>query len=453
MVGVMSLENAARPAAAPSVQMQFGRAGGGMAAACRASDELASLSAEHDEIPTDFEERPVKRMKTIRFALLSSVALAQPAVAQWTYRGYGEYEALQFLTHPPSPVQVGENHAVKLRLEAHYPLAETLSFGVQPFLRKDFNDEDRDEARLDELWLGYTGTDWDLRVGYQLFSWGSLESVRRIDVLNPLDYQEDILEPPTMGIPALRLLRLWENSDLSFYYQPYYIPSLFPGQHSIYSVSDGLPVEQADSEFSPQYALRYFYSGSGFDLALSYFHGTERNPLFALDLSGTPRVTATTYRSDRVGLEATKVVGDLLLKAEIIYRWPHMDQLEDSLLVGLGTEYTYYTVWRQSDLTLFGEYLADTSGGNPGDFPQLQNDVFLGARWMLNDQSRQQLEAGLLFDVEDSDSYVWRATYSRDLTNNITLDARYTNSFGFFFDPTRDEDGDGAVSLALRFNF
>jgi hypothetical protein len=127
--------------------------------------------------------------------------------------------------------------------------------------------------------------------------------------------------------------------------------------------------------------------------------------------------------------------------------------VKDSLLVGLGTEYTFYSVWRQSDLTLFGEYLGDSSGGNPGDFPQLQNDAFLGARWMLNDQSRQQLESGLLFDLEDSDSYVWRATYNRDFTDNITLEAQYTNSFGFFFDPTRDEDGDGALSLAMRFNF
>lgn len=383
---------------------------------------------------------------------LGCLSTAATFAQDFSYRGFVEYETYQYPTAQPNPTQVTENHAFQLRLEGTYRLSESWRIGFQPFFRVDLNDHDRDNARADELWIEYQSPDWDLRMGNQLFTWGGMESVSPVDVINPRDYYEDIIDPEKIGVPAVRFRWLGDNQDLSAYYLPYFEPSMFPEQHSFYSVGGGLPSDVPDPRFANQWALRYFYGGEGFDLALSYFHGFEPTPLFDLSPEGDA-VVGTVFRSDRFGIEITKVVGDLLLKGEAVYRDTKTPLIASSFLFATGVEYTFSEVWQHSDLTFFLEYLGNSSTAGTGTFQVLQNDLFAGFRWNINDSDNQVLEGGLLQDLSNIQSRLYRVEYRRNLFDHYSFGVQYTNSFGFFADSDTDEDQDGAVNLYLRFNF
>jgi hypothetical protein len=370
--------------------------------------------------------------------------------ADFEHRGWIQYEHYWYPSPQPNPVALDRNDAVALRLEGKWTVNERTSLGVQPFVRHDFRDPDRNASRFDELWVQYATPEWDVRLGPQLATWGSMESVSRVDVFNARDYQEDVVDPARIGTPAARLRLRRENSDLSVWYIPYYIPSEFPGQRSFYSVSGELPYTAARSRWENQWAARWFSAGGGFDIGLSYFRGVERTPLFSFD-PGSGSVVATPYSSQRFGLETSRVFGSLIVKGELVYVLPTTPNVPKSTLYAAGLEYTLSSVWGHSDLTLFGEYLG-TSGG-PQQYQPLRNQVFIGTRWALNDQRKQRVEVGTVRDTKHRRSYLFRARYERDLTDRLSLGLTYTDTYGFFFDTERDEDESGAVRLFVRYNF
>src|SRR5262245_10415642 len=231
-------------------------------------------------------------------AWLASVLLmvcAEVPAADFEYRGSLQYEHYWYLTPPITPVQVDRNDAVSLQFAGAWTINDRVSVGVQPYLRRDFDEPERNTARMNELWVQYATPEWDVRVGPQLTTWGTLESINRVDIFNARDYEQDVLDPAKIGTPAARLRLRSENSDLSLWYIPYFIPSQFPKQYAYYSISGGLPYSAAPSHAANQFAVRWFRAGGGFDVGLSYVAAIERTPLFAFD-PAIGGIAATTYR-------------------------------------------------------------------------------------------------------------------------------------------------------------
>lgn len=325
------------------------------------------------------------------------------------------------------------------------------SYGIRGYLREDLHNDDRDDARFDEAWVQYAADNWDVRVGNQLITWGSVESVSSLDIINPRDYEEDIVEPAKVGTPATRLRWRFSSSDLSLYWLPYYQPSLFAGPHSYYSISGGLPQDYPDNHWEQdQWAARYFYSGGGFDFGVSYFSGLERNAAFRLD-SERGVLEGETFRARRLGVETTRVVGDWLLKGELVYRSTRRPGNRDALLYSLGVEYTFSSVWEHSDLAVYVEYLA--ASRNVARYELMQNDLFAALRWTANDAWQQRVLAGTFIDLDHPRGHVYRLEYVMSPVANFDIGARYTDTRNYYPGPTHVEKNDGAVSLFTRFNF
>ncbi|MEQ1527976.1 MAG: hypothetical protein ABL925_01570 [Methylococcales bacterium] len=414
----------------------------------------------------NLKPNPGRRLRVARLTLaclfvyatvFGNNALAEQAGSQRSWldklniSGSFDYETYQYPTTDMFPGQVSQNHALRLQFRQETDLGNRWRAGFKPFIRYDFNDQGQNTLRLDEGWLEYAGENWDVRVGNQIFSWGQMESVSRIDVLNPKDFRDDIVDSAKVGVPSVRLRWMFENSDLSFYALPYYMPSKFPQRYNFYSISSGWPIDNADDTFEAQGAVRYFHAGDGYDFALSYTNLIEPTPIYQFTRAG--RVVATPYRSQRFGIEATKVLGSLLLKAEGFYRIPQTDFLENIFLYTLGAEYTIPSIIGLSDLTLFAEYFGQIGSRGQVPFQALEDSLFTGLRWTANDQSRQQVEVGAVNNFNHVGTYLMRASYQRNLTDSLQLHISYTDSFGFFANPTIDEDRDGAFRVRLRYSF
>jgi hypothetical protein len=313
-------------------------------------------------------------------------------------------------------------------------------------------EEDRDTFRLDELWAQYATPRWDLRVGNQIHTWGSMETLQVIDVLNPRDYESHILTPDKIGQPTVRARWLSGNSSLTGYYLPYFIPPAYPGQESPYSVGGTVfRRDDADPELENQFAVRYFYGGSGLDVGLSAFSGLERESRFEADLA-TGLVTSRSYRSKRAGVDVTKVLGALLLKTELVYRDADTPLVDDSFIWSVGTEYTWPSVLGHSDLTAYVEVAGGDQNVQADDLQLSQHNAFIGATWELKDRWRQAVEVGWVKNYAKGSGY-WTllAEYSVRPIERLKVSLEYLELADFSM---RERVGNSrSVSLTLGFEF
>ncbi len=399
--------------------------------------------------------KEIARIKTIAVGV-AALAWASAAQAEWSWKGFAGLEGARYPKYVGvdgvvNPRQERDNLAFKGQLEIGYTTESNWSVGVRAFVREDKYNDDRDATRFDEAWIQYATDDWDLRVGNQLVTWGSVESVSHLDIVNARDYEEDIVEPMKIGQTAARMRWRFDSSDLALYWLPYYEPSQFAGRRSYYSIGGGIPEDYPDSGWkSDQWALRYFQSGDGFDWGLSYFNGFERNASFDFDPE-RGELVGETYRARRLGLEMTKVIGDWLLKGEFVYRHSGQQNNRDALLYTVGVEYTASSIWRHSDLTFYGEYLATSR--NVAAHELMQNDLFAALRWTVNDRHQQRLLLGTFLDLDNTTGQVYRLEYTISPIPDHDVVLRYTDTRNYYPSPRHTERDDGAISLFLRRNF
>ena len=148
------------------------------------------------------------------------------------------------------------------------------------------------------------------------------------------------------------------------------------------------------------------------DVGLSYFQGTNRDPYYQLEQGQLKPYYA---QAKQIGLDIQGIVGDWLWKMESIYR----DSLDHHTGLVSGFEYTivgpFETNW---DIGLIAEYLYDSRGNNAQNIGQ--NDLFLGTRFALNDEDSTEVLVGLTQDLDHSDVYNAKLEASSRLTNHLS---------------------------------
>ena len=139
------------------------------------------------------------------------------------------------------------------------------------------------------------------------------------------------------------------------------------------------------------WAARWFHTIGPFDLGLSHFSGTGRDPILALD-GGVlrPRYHAI----QQSGVDAQVVSGGWLWKLEMIHRSSGSGRF--TAFTG-GFEYMIANVKQTgADVGLLVEVLHDSRGeGAPTPF---EDDFFAGTRLALNDVQSSEVLAGLIVD-------------------------------------------------------
>ena len=212
--------------------------------------------------------------------------------------------------------------------------------------------------------------------------------------------------------------------------------------------------ESAAKQHHTDIAIRWSKSYGDGDIGIYYFKGTNRTP------RSTQSATAVTDQNPlglilnydqmrQVGLEATYLAGDWILKTELMYRYT---QNEDYRAAVYGGEYPFDGVFGTSwDVSAFLERSYDSRGSN--SVAELQNDVFVGAHFSLNDAQSTQLKFGLMQDLSDASRSV-RLEASRRIRDNTVLKFE-----GQYFHKIAPENplyiiqADSYVQLSLQYFF
>jgi hypothetical protein len=319
--------------------------------------------------------------------------------------GYVAGEVRIYPAEPKYPAQHDETFSPSLALqpELRWKLDDENTLTLIPFGRLDAHDDERTHWDLREAnWL-YNAGDWDLRVGLGKVFWGVAESRHLVDIINQSDLVESLDEEDKLGQPMVNLNLITGFGTWNAFVLPYFRERTFAGPEGRpgfpLRVAEDLAVfDSSDEERHVDFALRVQERIGDFDIGLSHFHGTGREPQLVLTfVPGGPVLVPHYDQIDQTGLDVQATLDAWLWKLEAIVRSGQGDTFFASTA---GFEYTLYQVFESSsDLGLIAEYHYD---GRDSFAPStiFDNDLMMGARLALNDTDDTSFLGGAIIDLE-----------------------------------------------------
>ena len=351
---------------------------------------------------------------------------------------------------------------------------ETHQVTFKPFGRFSSSEGNRSHADIREFYYLYAGTGWQIEAGINKVYWGVAESAHLVDVINQTNVVEAFNGEEKLGQPLIGLglenaygnfdfyvLPYFRKRELTTYDEPYLVS--LPGLDRPLDIDeDKVLFESKNKESNIDLAARWAQSFNDLDVAISVFHGIDREGLIVpatlneeslgTDLSEiflndqlTPEqkelantgalfanldAIALYYQNlTQIGLELQYLYDDLIFKFEGTSKY----QTKGNYLSYVtGIEYTFADVdmlfgadagilveylWNnRKDIDLTEEALELTNleaiigpdqvqgkrlppmQGNL--FSPFENDVFIGTRFNLNNVDSTQFVAGIIHDLE-----------------------------------------------------
>ena len=288
-------------------------------------------------------------------------------------------------------------------------------FTVELFGRLDTVDNDRSHFDIRQLdWTKYTN-DWEFRVGISKIFWGVTESVHLVDIVNQTDFVENFDGEQKLGQPMVNVAWVKEFGTFDFYALFFFREQTYPGEKGRFRfglpLADSIAYESSEEEAHTDFAFRWSHTLGDFDLGLSYFNGTSRDPRFVFK---NFELEVTHDLIWQVGLDVQWTYKAWSWKLEAINReW----KPDNYLATAFGFEYTWGNFYKGADLGVLIEHLTDSRDLIDLTTP-FENDIFIGSRLALNDENDFQLLAGVIFDLEYSTKFL-----------NVEASRRLSNSF------------------------
>ncbi|MDO6474890.1 MULTISPECIES: hypothetical protein [unclassified Alteromonas] len=400
---------------------------------------------------------PVRRLSLVAAALgFSAGAMAD--MSDIDISGSAGVETRYFLQDAAYPGQPRSQASVFLEPEMYTEWNDGIdSILFKPFARLDQEDEQRTHFDLRELMWMHAADNWETRVGVSKVFWGQTESIHLVDIINQTDMVENIDGEDKLGQPMINLNVFGDWGTLSGFVLPYFRERTFPGEDGrlrppVEIRENSALYESDDEQNHVDFALRWQRSLGDWEIGLSYFDGTTREPelLQATDENSTPFIQPYYAQIEQYGVDLLKVQGAWLLKFEGIYR---AGQSEDFAAAVAGFERTSVGVFGTSyDLGVLMEYQYDEREDN--FFATGQNDLMLGLRWVWNDIDGTEILSGFIQDLDESDTYSAFVEASSRMTDNWRwkMDA-------YFFSSDQTDDTfyymrrDDHVQVALEYYF
>lgn len=323
------------------------------------------------------------------------------------------------------------NLSISLQPEFYLERDDTSdSFLFSPFLRLDQQDSERSHADIRQLKWQKVSNTWELTAGVDTVFWGVTETIHLVNIINQVDQVESIDQEDLLGQPMvnLSLIRNWGTVDL--YILPYFRERTFAGRTgrpgSGFQISnDSAVYESAAEQWHTDTAVRWSHSIDVWDLGLSHFHGTSREPRFSPDQiqinSRGEREWIPIYdQIHQTGLDVQGTFESWLVKLETIRRSGQEDTFWAS---AVGLEYSFYDLSGSgADLGVVAEYLYDERDTSISD-----NDFVLGLRLTFNDIASTEFLVAMIEDLElHSRSYFIEASRRIGDDYKLSLELRGT---------------------------
>jgi len=381
-------------------------------------------------------------VKSFLFGTAALLALASPAQAiEWGKADFGGYVGVESRTFLETPQYAGQSsdNEFTLLLNPEFRIkSKDRSHQVTfvPFAAINSKDDQRSHFDIRELHYTYVGDDFDVLVGINKVFWGVTESRHLVDIINQTDLVEDIDTEDKLGQQMVQYTSLQDWGTVSLFVLPGFRERTFPGPEGRLragvDVNEDNPLyESGAAEKHVDFAARYSNYFDEWDVGVSYFHGTGREPDFVPDASGQ-RMRPYYQIINQAGLDLQYTNEAWLWKLEGIAREGQGDTFLASVF---GFEYSYYQIMETNyDLGVLLEYQYD-GRDETAPLTLADNDIFSGVRLALNDIQDTEILAGFTYDPETQETF-YNIEAERRIGSNWNLELRGR----FFSGPLKSSD-------------
>ncbi|VAW13098.1 FIG01201466: hypothetical protein [hydrothermal vent metagenome] len=293
------------------------------------------------------------------------------------------------------------------------------SINFQGFFRLDVDNE-RTHWDIRELYYQKVKGNWELSIGLKKVYWGVTESNHLVDIINQTDAIESFDREQKLGQPMVQYSLNTNFGTFDLFYLPYHRKRTFAGEKGRFRFpiiidKDDVGYESSAKEWRQDFAFRYSQSWTIFDLGLSHFYGTGREPFYEFDVLGN--INAFYPVINQTGLDFQVTHNAFLWKLESIYR---SSKSQDFLALVAGLEFTISNIKNSGiDVGLIGEYLYDER--DELALNALQNDVFFGSRIAFNDVQSTEILLGGIADLNNS-SKIFSVEASRRFGESLKIE-------------------------------
>ncbi|GAB1255555.1 hypothetical protein NBRC116494_00570 [Aurantivibrio plasticivorans] len=305
------------------------------------------------------------------------------------------------------------------------------------FGRYDNSDSHRSHGDIRELYWSKNYANVELYAGIRQIFWGVMESVHLVDVINQTDLVEDIDGEDKLGQPMLQANIDRDWGSLSVFVLPYFRERNFPDEQGRLRpplpISDKSFFESGAEKKHIDVAIRWSHYVDLWDIGISHFSGTKREPYFvpALDANSQPVLKPLYPQSEQTSVDVQATFTSWVWRAELI----RVDDTEAGVYSAFagGFEYTFYGLGPQKwDFGLISEYQYDSREKTFES--RAQNDLAIGGRWALNDLAGTQILALITKDLDYSNQFIsleasrrlstkWEANLTARLFNNVSSES------------------------------
>ena len=312
-------------------------------------------------------------------------------------------------------------------------------FHFKAKLRKDTEDSGRNLNDIQELYLINILEDKEIKLGVSKEFWGVTETSHRVDIINQTDFTEGFDGEEKLGQPMIKisLERQWGLLD---------IYTLLGFRERNFSGNKGrlrlpLSINKKDSLYSSSsknkradFAIRWSNYYDDFDIAISHFSGTSREPRFLPSANEFNELVPVYDVIDQTGLEIQYLLDSLAIKGEVISR---SGQGERFTAATYGFEYTQVGVLQtRIDLGWVVEFNHDD---------RLESSPFvLGTRLSFNDIYDSQILSGFIVN-DKSKELGFLLEASRRIGECCMLSIE-----GVYFDDTDEDNGQKKLFQAFK---
>lgn len=299
-----------------------------------------------------------------------------------------------------------------------------------PWFRYSQHDSHRTHFDIRELAWMKVAESWELRVGIRKLFWGVTESQHLVNIINQTDLIENIDTEDKLGQPMINLALIHDWGTLDLFLLPGFRERTFPDVEGRLRTSPAIDIDNARLEKRGiqrhlAYAVRWSQTIGDWDLGLSHFYGTNRDPLFQLEFgqSGQPRLLPFYEMINQTGLDLQVTKDSWLWKLESIFR---ISNSNDYFATIAGFEYTFFDVYDSGlDIGVLGEYLYDSRGQNNRQ-TSFEDDFLIATRIAFNDVQDFTILAGIIIDRTTGAKF-YNLEASRRLGDSwkVELEARF----------------------------
>ena len=312
-------------------------------------------------------------------------------------------------------------------------------FHFKAKLRKDSEDSGRNLNDIQELYLINILEDKEIKFGVSKEFWGVTETSHRVDIINQTDFTEGFDGEEKLGQPMIKisLERQWGLLDI--YTLLGFRERNFSGNKGRLrlplSINEKGPLYSSSSKNKrADFAIRWSNYYDDFDIAISHFSGTSREPRFLPSANKINELVPIYEVIDQTGLEIQYLLDGLAIKGEVISR---SGQGERFSAATYGFEYTQVGVLQtRIDLGWVVEFNHDD---------RLESSPFvLGTRFSFNDIYDSQILSGFIVN-DKSKELGFLLEASRRIGECCMLSLE-----GIYFDDTDEDNGQKKLFQAFK---